>query len=224
MDLAEAARLAMASSTIQREDRKEKQNRDGKFDVHGKKVTYDRRSLFCIDSEWKFRKAVVWLIEWHVFDKFITAVILGNSVMLAMQDYKGRIYGPDYFSRINVELEKVDLVFTGIFIFECFSKIIGMGFVWHRNSYLRDPWNWLDFFVVCISFVGFIPNVNSGGLKALRTFRILRPLRTINAIPMMKQQIQSLLAALPGLANILTFLMFVYAVFAIFAVQSFAGN
>jgi hypothetical protein len=157
--------------------------------VHGKTVTYDRRSLFFIDSEWKIRIAFVWLIEWHVFDKFITAVILGNSVMLAMQDYKGRIYGPDYYSSINVQLEKVDLVFTAIFIFECFCKIIGMGFVWHRNSYLRDAWNWLDFFVVCISLVGFVPNVNSGGLKALRTFRILRPLRTINAIPMMKQQI-----------------------------------
>jgi len=172
----------------------------------------------------KFRKAVVWLIEWRWFDRFITSVILLNSVMLAMTDYKDRIYGPDYVSKINAQLEFVDLAFTAIFIFESVSKILGMGFVFHTKSYLRDPWNWLDFFVVCVSLVNFVPNVNSGGLKALRTFRILRPLRTINAIPMMKQQIQSLLKALPGLANILTFLIFVYSVFAIFAVQSFAGN
>jgi hypothetical protein len=85
-----------------------------------------------------------------------------------------------------LKLGYVDLAFTSIFIGECVCKITGMGFVWHRNSYLRDVWNWLDFFVVCISIVNFIPNVNSGGLKALRTFRILRPLRTINAIPLMK--------------------------------------
>ena len=144
--------------------------------------------------------------------------------MLAMTDYNERIYGVDYVSVINLKLGYVDLAFTSIFIGECVFKITGMGFIWHRNSYLRDVWNWLDFFVVCISIVNFIPNVNSGGLKALRTFRILRPLRTINAIPLMKQQIQSLMTALPGLGNVLTFLIFVYAIFAIFAVQSFAGN
>jgi hypothetical protein len=196
----------------------EKERRNGKFRVHGKTVVYERKSLFFLDSDFKLRKGIVWLIEWNWFDRFITAVILGNSVMLAMTDYKERIYGPTYVSNINNQLEKVDLAFTAIFIFECLAKILGMGFVMHRNSYLRDPWNWLDFFVVCVSLVNFLPNVNSGGLKALRTFRILRPLRTINAIPMMKQQIQSLLKALPGLANIITFLIFVYAVFAIFSV------
>jgi hypothetical protein len=144
--------------------------------------------------------------------------------MLAMIDYKDRIYGPNYVSTMNLRLEKVDLAFTAIFIFECVTKILGMGFVVHKNAYLKDAWNWLDFFVVCVSLVNFIPNINSGGLKALRTFRILRPLRAINAIPMMKQQIQSLLQALPGLANLLTFLILVYSIFAIFAVQSFAGN
>lgn len=97
-----------------------------------------------------------------------------------MTDYKGRLYGDDYVSSLNNQLEKVDLVFTAIFIFECVVKILGMGFVVHKNSYLRDGWNWLDFFVVLVSLVNFVPNIDSGGLKALRTFRILRPLRTIN--------------------------------------------
>jgi hypothetical protein len=202
----------------------EKKKSEFKFLVHNKEVIYDRKSMFCIDAEWRIRYAFVWLIEWNWFDRFITGVILLNSVMLAMTDYKDRIYGKDYVPPMADELEKVDLVFTSIFIFECVCKIIGMGFAVHRNSYLRDAWNWLDFFVVCVSLVNFLPNVNSGGLKALRTFRILRPLRTINAIPMMKQQIQALLKSLPGLANILTFLIFVYSIFAIFAVQSFAGN
>lgn len=109
--------------------------------------------------------------------------------MLAITDYKDRLYGDTYVSKINGELAYLDHAFTIIFIIECVSKILGMGFVVHKNSYLRDPWNYLDFFVVLVSLVNYIPNVNSGGLKALRTFRILRPLRTINAVPAIKKQI-----------------------------------
>lgn len=189
MDLKAIAIAAQQDNTLKTEQKEKKKKRDGKFLVHGREVIYDRRSLFLLEAHYPVRKAIVWFIEWKWFDRFITTIILGNSVMLAMTDYNDRIYGPTYFSKINSELEYVDNVFTGIFIFECVSKILGMGFVVHAKSYLRDAWNWLDFFVVCVSLVNFIPNVNSGGLKALRTFRILRPLRTINAIPMMKQQI-----------------------------------
>ena len=56
----------------------------GYFEVHGKKVIYAKKSLYCLDSELTFRKKVVWLIEWKLFDNFITGVILLNSIMLAM--------------------------------------------------------------------------------------------------------------------------------------------
>jgi hypothetical protein len=163
--------------------KKKQAERDGVFVAHEQKLVYDRKSLFFIDADWQFRKAVVWLISWNWFERFITLVILVNSVMLAMIDYGDRIYGPTYVSTRNNQLAKVDLVFSCIFIAEATLKIIGMGFVVHRHSYLRDPWHWLDFFVVSVSIVNFLPNVNSPGLKAMRTFRILRPLRTINAIP-----------------------------------------
>ena len=159
---------------------------EGVFEVHGKTVRYDRRSLFCFDRSFAMRKGLVWFIEWKWFDNFITLVILLNSIMLAAQDYQGRLEGEDYVSVRNNELEKVDLVFTVIFILECVLKIIGMGFIVHKNSYLHDPWNWLDFFVVCISIAGFFPSAENEGLKALRTFRILRPLRSINAMPRMR--------------------------------------
>jgi len=32
-------------------------------------------------------------------------------------------------------------------------KIIAMGFIIHKNSYLRDTWNWLDFIVVVVGIV-----------------------------------------------------------------------
>jgi hypothetical protein len=66
--------------------------------VHDKEVLYDRRSLFILDQSFFLRKALVWFIEWKWFDRFITFIILANSVMLAMTDYNDRIYGPDYVS------------------------------------------------------------------------------------------------------------------------------
>jgi hypothetical protein len=70
-------------------------------------------------------------------------------------------------------------------------KIIGMGFCIHKNSYLRDGWNILDFIVVVLGLLSIIPQIPN--LKSLRAARIIRPLRTINAIPGMKILVSSLL-------------------------------
>jgi hypothetical protein len=100
-----------------------------------------------------------------------------------------------------------------------------MGFILHTKSYLRDIWNWLDFFVVMISVVGWLPGVEgNSSLKSLRTFRILRPLRSINSMPRMKALIKTLLASLKGLLNVAAFLAFVFSIFAIFGTHQFCGT
>ena len=38
--------------------------------------------------------------------------------------------------------------FIGIFCFESGIKIIALGFVFHKGSYLRNGWNVMDFVVV----------------------------------------------------------------------------
>jgi Ion transport protein len=77
--------------------------------------------------------------------------------------------------------------FTFIFLLECVLKILGMGFCLHKNSYMRDYWNWLDLIVVTVSVVGWVPSIsNNQSMKALRTIRILRPLRSIKSIPSMR--------------------------------------
>jgi voltage-dependent calcium channel L type alpha-1D len=42
----------------------------------------------------------------------------------------------------------IEICFSLIFIIEATLKIIGMGFVVHKNAYLKDVWNILDFVVV----------------------------------------------------------------------------
>jgi hypothetical protein len=184
---------------------------------------FDSRSLFIFDSSWTFRKAIVWFIEWKWFDRFIILVIVLNSFLLAAEDYSVRIEGPDYVSNRADELKKIDDVFTMIFIVEFLVKVIGRGFILHENAYLHDGWNWLDFFVVLVSVLGWL-DFGSEGLKALRTFRILRPLRSINALPRMRALIQSLILSIPGLLNVIIFLIFVFMIFSILGAQSLQGS
>lgn len=160
-----------------------------KFEVHGKVVFYDERSLFCLHSSYTIRKKLVWLVEWKWFENFVTAIILANSVTLALNDYHDRLE-ENYQSKRNAILDKLDQVFTAIFLVECFCKITAMGFILHKKAYLRELWNWLDFFVVSISIIALIPGIETNSsLKAIRTFRIVRPLRSINAMPRMRSLI-----------------------------------
>ncbi len=161
---------------------------------------------------------------WPQFDNFITVVIILNSFMLATTSYEVRL-NPDYKSDWTPIQEKIDLGFSIIFICEFLVKVIAMGFVLHRKSYLWEPWNCLDFFIVCVSIVGFLPiGDGSSGLKALRTFRILRPLRSVNKMPTIKSQIQSLLASIPGLMRVFFFIIFIFCIFAIFGTNQFLGQ
>ena len=195
----------------------------GVFRVHGKRVLRDKRSLMCCDRSLALRKGFVWFVEWNWFDRFITFVILLNSLLLAFTDYTERV-DVNYVSPRNRVFGYIDIVFSVIFLGECVSKLIALGFFWHKNSYLRDAWNWLDFFIVIVSVIGWLPFFDAGALKALRTFRILRPLRSINSLPEMRNLIGTLMASIPGLMNVLFFLMFIFGIFAIFGVNQFNGD
>lgn len=44
--------------------------------------------------------------------------------------------------------EKTESYFIGIFCFEAGIKLVALGFVFHKGSYLRNGWNVMDFIVV----------------------------------------------------------------------------
>jgi hypothetical protein len=71
-------------------------------------------------------------------------MIILNSISLALYDYSDR----NSTSKKNQILDDIGNGFTIIFAIECLLKIIGMGFIVHKKSYLRDGWNFIDFFVV----------------------------------------------------------------------------
>ena len=117
-------------------------------------------------------------------------------------------------------LEHIYKVFSYIFIFECLLKLTAMGFVMHNKSYLRDPWNGLDFLVVLSGlFEIFLGDKGGISVRALRILRVIRPLKTINAFPKMRRLISALLSSLPTLANAVLFMMFIFLLFGILGVQ-----
>ena len=164
----------------------------GLFYMHGEDnpdspYKFSKMSFFCLSDKNIFRKGLVWIATWKWFDYFITLAIILNSFMLASTDFQFRLE-PGYESDWTPTQELIDLCFSIIFIFEATVKIIAMGFVFHKFSYLREAWNCLDFFIVCVSIVGMLPiEGGASSLKILRTFRILRPLRSINKLPEVKK-------------------------------------
>ncbi len=50
----------------------------------------------------------------------------------------------------------LDYGFLGFYTVEMILKIIGLGFVFNKGSYLRDPWNLLDFIIVTSSYLPYI--------------------------------------------------------------------
>ncbi|RMC04728.1 hypothetical protein DUI87_17898 [Hirundo rustica rustica] len=70
--------------------------------------------------------------------------------------------------------------FTGIYTFESLIKILARGFCMTEFTFLRDPWNWLDFSVIVMAYITEF--VDLGNVSALRTFRVLRALKTISVI------------------------------------------
>jgi hypothetical protein len=77
-------------------------------------------------------------------------LILVNSIILGLPDYQavtsdGDLSLSSIRNRITLQSE---LFFTVVFAIECIMKILAMGFVTDHGSYLRDPWNVLDFIVV----------------------------------------------------------------------------
>uniref|UniRef100_A0A3Q1FPC8 Ion transport domain-containing protein n=1 Tax=Acanthochromis polyacanthus TaxID=80966 RepID=A0A3Q1FPC8_9TELE len=69
---------------------------------------------------------------------FIMCTILTNCCFMAMSE-------PAYWAKY------LEYTFTGIYTFESLIKILARGFCVGPFTFLRDPWNWLDFSVIVMA-------------------------------------------------------------------------
>jgi hypothetical protein len=187
------------------------------FEVNGKVHTFARRSLYMFGPENKFRMICQKIITHRFFDRLIISLIMINSIFLGIKDYTDK----DNETKINQFVERTEPVFIWSFFAECLLKIIGMGFIIGKGSYLRDAWNWLDFLVVVSSLLTEVPQMNS--VSGMRTFRLMRPLRSLTTMPSMKILISTLLASVTQLGGVLVLAMFFFTIFAILGVSLWSG-
>ncbi|KAK6620729.1 hypothetical protein RUM43_011024 [Polyplax serrata] len=128
-------------------------------------------SLFFFGEENIVRRYTRFIIEWPY--PFMTRFI---TFKLKMQ-----------FLRESEWTEKTETYFLCIFCVEASLKILALGFVLHRGSYLRNIWNMMDFVVVVTGSMTIFAESNVDvDLRMLRSFRVLRPLKLVSRIPSKK--------------------------------------
>uniref|UniRef100_A0A668AXG2 Sodium channel protein n=1 Tax=Myripristis murdjan TaxID=586833 RepID=A0A668AXG2_9TELE len=118
--------------------------------------------------------------------------------------------------------KNVEYTFTAIYTFESLIKILARGFCIGKFTFLRDPWNWLDFCVIVMAYVTEF--VNLGNVSALRTFRVLRAFKTISVIPGLKTIVGALIQSVKKLSNVMILTVFCLSVFALIGLQLFMGH
>ncbi|XP_026112401.1 voltage-dependent R-type calcium channel subunit alpha-1E-like, partial [Carassius auratus] len=116
--------------------------------------------------------------------------------------------------------------FIGMFCFEAGIKIIALGFVFHKGSYLRNGWNVMDFIVVLsgiLATAGAHMNI-SLDLRTLRAVRVLRPLKLVSGIPSLQIVLKSIMKAMVPLLQIGLLLFFAILMFAIIGLEFYSGK
>jgi Ion transport protein len=102
------------------------------------------------------------------FQTIVTLLILGNTVVLALDEHPEDYL---YYSK----LEFINTVFSIFFIFEMLVKLVGLGV----RGYFQDTYNIFDCVIVCTSITDLLISVlisrkTAGVITALRSFRLLR--------------------------------------------------
>ncbi|KAF5297478.1 hypothetical protein FQR65_LT10014 [Abscondita terminalis] len=125
---------------------------------------------------------------------------------------------------LALRLEDTEEYFLGIFCVEAALKILALGFVLHRGSYLRNIWNIMDFFVVLTGFLTMLTQDSEAvDLRTLRAIRVLRPLKLVSGIPSLQVVLKSIIKAMAPLLQIGLLVLFAIVIFAIIGLEFYSG-
>uniref|UniRef100_A0A8C6NF37 Voltage-dependent N-type calcium channel subunit alpha n=1 Tax=Melopsittacus undulatus TaxID=13146 RepID=A0A8C6NF37_MELUD len=146
------------------------------------------------------------------------STIIANCIVLALEQHL-----PDGDKTpMSERLDDTEPYFIGIFCFEAGIKIIALGFVFHKGSYLRNGWNVMDFVVV---LTGILATAGTDfDLRTLRAVRVLRPLKLVSGIPSLQVVLKSIMKAMVPLLQIGLLLFFAIVMFAIIGLEFYMGK
>ena len=176
-------------------------------------VALQHRAVWCISGCNPIRMWLYRFTSSKYFESFILILILSNCIVLAIDDPTR--------SEEEPWVTIAELAFTSAFTVELVLKVVARGFALHEGSYLRSDWNKLDFMLVLLTWLGFLPGVQN--FSGIRVVRVLRPLRSINGIPGLRSIVSALFLSVKGLLHVLMLILFFFFVFGILGVQLFSG-
>ncbi|EAA44910.4 AGAP002578-PA [Anopheles gambiae str. PEST] len=177
-------------------------------------------SLFILSEDNIIRKYTRFIIEWPPFEYAVLLTIIANCVVLALEEHLP--HGDKTI--LAQKLEKTEAYFLGIFCVEASLKILALGFVMHKHSYLRNIWNIMDFFVVVTGSMTIFAEANVDvDLRMLRSFRVLRPLKLVSRIPSLQVVLKSIIKAMAPLLQIGLLVLFAIVIFAIIGLEFYSG-
>lgn len=117
----------------------------------------------------------------------------------------------------------LDIITTAVFSIEAIMKIVTFGLIMNgRPSYLRNPWNMLDFFIIVFSVLSLTPLI--GSIKVIKILRVARPLRLISRNKGLKVAIKALAQAIPSIANVTIITLLFFLIFGIISISYFKGK
>ncbi|XP_033954757.1 sodium channel, voltage-gated, type I like, alpha b isoform X2 [Pseudochaenichthys georgianus] len=166
-------------------------------------------ALYILSPFNPLRRVAIRVLVHSIFSILIMFTILTNCAFMTLSN------PPEW-------AKNVEYTFTGIYTFESLIKILARGFCVGKFTFLRDPWNWLDFSVILMAYITEF--VNLGNVSALRTFRVLRALKTISVIPGLKTIVGALIQSVKKLSDVMILTVFCLSVFALIGLQLFMGN
>ena len=201
----------------------------------GRTTELTHRSLFIFGPENPLRVYLNTIVSHKYFEYCIIGLIILSSACLALDsnDVAEMVAKPEGtpgredWVRLKNALTLLDTIFVILFCVEALLKVVVMGFVLHPGSYLRNPWNVLDFFIVIIGLVLQLSGAMGSSsqaesvesLRALRTFRALRPIRMASRAEGMKVVVNALFQSIPPLGNVVLVCMLFFLIFSILFVN-----
>ena len=97
---------------------------------------------------------------------------------------------------------------------------MALGFIFGSNTFMRVPWNWLDFLVVVFGTMELIAP-NGPNFSMFRAFRLLR---VVSRVPKLSFLVTVIFKSMPQLMDVFGLCVFVLFVFGIVGVQVFGGG
>ncbi|XP_078484779.1 sodium channel protein 1 brain-like [Ciona intestinalis] len=163
------------------------------------------RGFFVFSPFQPLRQLAIRIILHPLFDAIVMTTILVNCVFLGL----------------NEEIAAAEYLFTALYTFEMVVKMVGRGFILNPFTYLRDPWNWLDFIVVIIAYATILGSASN--VSSLRTFRVVRAFKSVSIVPGLRTIVNALFHSMKPLAEVMFIMCFLLIVVSLIALQAYQG-